>query len=62
MYLEEIEDKNGKIPPRLVDMDSEISKLWLKNLHYLTAEDNSRAKAYLDDPEKYDFNKILNWN
>lgn len=62
MYLSEFEDTKGKIPPRLVDMDSEIARLCLQNLHYITEKDYKKAAAYLTEPEAYDFNKILNWN
>ncbi|MFY0606579.1 MAG: 6-phosphofructokinase [Cyclobacteriaceae bacterium] len=61
MYLSQFEDTNGKIPPRLVDMDSELAKLSLENLHYITADDYKEAKKYLAEPEKYDFYNILNW-
>ncbi|VXD14700.1 6-phosphofructokinase [Marinoscillum sp. 108] len=61
MYLSEFEDANGKIPPRLVDMDSQIAKLCLQNMHFITAKDYAAAGALLDHPEEYDFNKILNW-
>lgn len=60
MFLSEFENEHGKIPPRLVDMDSEISKLCFQNLHYITAEDYEEVKNYIDKPEDYDFNKILN--
>jgi 6-phosphofructokinase 1 len=60
MYLSAFEDSHGKIPPRLVDMDSEIVKLCFENLHYLTKDDYSKV-AYLNTPEEYDFNKILKW-
>ncbi|MFY0654626.1 MAG: 6-phosphofructokinase [Cyclobacteriaceae bacterium] len=60
MYLSDFEDNNGKIPPRLVDMNSEISKLCLQNLHFIVEEDYEAAKEYITKPEEYDFNKILN--
>lgn len=61
MYLSDFQDKNGKIPPRLVDMDSQLAKLYFENLHYLTEKDYEAARKFLADPEQYDFNKILNW-
>lgn len=60
MYLSAFEDQNGKIPPRLVDMDAEIVKLCFENLHFLTKEDYSKI-GYLQNPEEYDFHKILGW-
>ncbi len=62
MYLSDMEDENGKIPPRLVDMESQLTKLSFENLQYLTSVDYEEAKQYLSNPEDYDFNKILNWN
>lgn len=60
LYLSDIEDKNGKIQPRLVDMEAEISRLCFQNLHFLTAEDYSKVPM-LPSPEEYDFHKILGW-
>ncbi len=62
MYLKEFEDENGKIPPRLVDMDSEIAKLCLHNLHFISEDDYDNARHVLSDPQDYDFNKILEWH
>ena len=61
MFLSEMEDENGKIPPRLVDMNAQISILCFQNLHFLTERDYPVAQTYLDNPEAYDFNKILGW-
>lgn len=62
MYLSEMEDEHGKIPPRLVDMNAQISILCFQNLHHLEERDYPAAKTYLENPEAYDFNKILEWN
>ncbi len=61
IYLSDFEE-NGKIPPRLVDIDAQIAQLFFKELHYIMPEDYEQAKQYLPDPESYDFNKILNWS
>ncbi len=61
MYLSEMEDEHGKIPPRLVDMNAQISILCFQNLHHLEERDYPAAKTYLENPEAYDFNKILGW-
>ena len=61
MFLSEMEDENGKIPPRLVDMNAQISILCFQNLHFITERDYPVAQTYLDNPEAYDFNKILGW-
>ena len=59
LYLKDIQDKDGKIAPRLVDVNSEFAKLCFQNLHYLTEKDYDNAKAYLDNPREYYFDKIL---
>ncbi len=62
LYLKDVEDENGKIKPRLVDINSERAQLvYQNNLHYLTKDDYKEAKKYLPKPEEYDFHKILNW-
>lgn len=59
LYLADLQDENGKIQPRLVDINSEFSKLCFQNLHYLEASDYEAAKQYLSNPAAYDFKKIL---
>lgn len=60
LYLSDLEDENGKIQPRLVEIDSEFAKLCFQNLHFLDERDYEAAKEYLPNPAEYDFNKILN--
>ena len=60
LYLSDFEE-NGKIPPRLVDIESQIAKLFFENMHYLSEADYEAAKQYLSAPEKYDLHKLLNW-
>lgn len=62
LYMKDVEDEFGKVKPRLVNMASERVKLvYDNNLHYITPNDYKAAKKYLNDPEDYDFRKILNW-
>lgn len=62
LYLKDVEDENGKIKPRLLNIESEKSELvFRQNLHYITEEDYEAAKQFVDNPEEYDFYKILNW-
>jgi 6-phosphofructokinase len=62
LYLKDVEDENGKIKPRLVNIESERVKLVFENnLHYIKPSDYKEAKKYVTDPEHYDFFKILNW-
>ncbi len=63
LYLKDLQDATtGKIPPRLVNIESDKVKAVIDNiLSYVTEEDYEAAKAYVADPESYDFAKILNW-
>jgi 6-phosphofructokinase 1 len=61
LYLKDLEGTDGKIKPRLVDIESEMAKLLFSNLHYITEVDYEKAKKYVAIPEQYDFNKILEW-
>ena len=59
LFLSDIQDKDGKIAPRLVDIDSEFVKLCFQNLYYLEEKHNKAARAYIKTPEKYNFDSIL---
>ena len=62
LFLKDVEDENGKVKPRLVNIDSERAQLvFHNNLHYVNKNDYKAAREYLQDPEEYDFYKILNW-
>ena len=63
LYLKALQDpETGKIPPRLVDINADKIHQVIDNLmHYITEEDYEAAKAYIANPEEYDFKKILNW-
>jgi 6-phosphofructokinase 1 len=62
LYLKDVEDQDGKIKPRLVNIESERVKLVFENnLHYITKDDYKAVKKYLPEPEHYDFKKILSW-
>ncbi|MEZ4956998.1 MAG: 6-phosphofructokinase [Saprospiraceae bacterium] len=62
LFLKDIEDENGKIPPRLVDINTEFARLVLGDLHVLKKEDYERAKQYVAIPEELDFYRILEWD
>ena len=63
LYLKDVEDEQGKVKPRLVNMDSEsVQVIFKNNLHYITKEDYRAAKKYVKNPEDYDFRKILKWD
>jgi 6-phosphofructokinase 1 len=62
LFLKDVEDKDGKVKPRLVNIESEKAQLvYHNNLQFITKEDYKEAKKYIKDPEDYDFYKILNW-
>lgn len=62
LYLKDVEDENGKVRPRLVNINSEKVQLVLNNnLHFITKEDYRAASEFISNPEEYDFYKILNW-
>ena len=62
LFLKDFEDNEGKIPPRLVDINSEMAQLFINNLFYIKEKDYEEVKKYLPNPEAYDFKKILKWN
>src|SRR5574344_1478225 len=63
LYLQDLHDpKSGKIPPRLVNINSDDFRAIMDNiLCYITPADYESAKAYVKNPEEFDFRKILNW-
>ncbi|MCR5014152.1 MAG: 6-phosphofructokinase [Bacteroidales bacterium] len=62
LYLKDVEDENGKIKPRLVNLNGPKAELiFNEGLQYISPEDYEAAKAYLPDPAVYDFKKILHW-
>ena len=63
LYLADLQDpETGKIPPRVVDINAGTAQNYYKYIaHYITPDDYEAAKAYVQDPENYDFCKILNW-
>lgn len=62
LYLKDVADENGKVKPRLVNMDGEKARLIFNDsLQYITSEDYAGAKKYIPNPEEYDFKKILKW-
>ena len=62
LYLKDVEDENGKIKPRLVNLNGPKAELIFNDgLQYISPSDYEGAKAYLPNPEEYDFRKILKW-
>lgn len=61
IFMSDIEDETGKIPPRLVDINTEFAQLVFSDLHTLSPKDYEKAEEHLDIPEEFDFYRILNW-
>ncbi len=62
LFLKDVEDENGKIKPRLVNLNGPKAELiFNEGLQYLSPADYEAAKKYLPNPEEYDFKKILHW-
>ena len=65
LYLADLQDPTtGKIPPRVVDINAGTAQNYYKYIaHYVTEADYEAVRALgIENPEAYDFNKILNWN
>ena len=63
LYLKDVEDENGKVKPRLVNVETEnVQLIFRNNLHFITKADYRGAKKYVENPEEYDFFKILEWD
>ena len=63
LYLKDLQDpETGKIPPRRVDIEGDMAKgIYNHIVQYITSDDYEAARQYVDNPEEYDFFKILNW-
>jgi len=62
LYLKDVADANGKITPRLVNMNGEkVKMVFNEGIQYIGENDYDAARKYLPNPEEYDFKKILNW-
>ena len=62
LFLKDVTDENGKVKPRMVNINSQkVMMVYNNNMQFLAEEDYEDARKYLPDPENYDFNKILNW-
>ncbi len=60
--LQDLEDpETGKIPPRMVDIYSELSGLVFSDMHVISPRDYDKVREFLPNPEDYDFYNILNW-
>jgi ATP-dependent phosphofructokinase / diphosphate-dependent phosphofructokinase len=63
LFLKDVEDEKGKVKPRLVNINAEkVQLIYRNNLHFITPADYRGAKKYVQNPEEFDFYKILSWN
>jgi len=63
LFLKDVEDENGKVKPRLVNVETDkVQLIYRNNLHFITKADYRGAKKYVERPEEYDFYKILEWD
>lgn len=62
LFLKDVSDENGRVIPRLVDMESGKVKLIFEHgIQYIEPADYEAAKEYLDNPEEYNMKNILKW-
>ena len=64
LYLADLQDPTtGKIPPRVVDINAGTAQNYYKYIaHYVTEADYEAVRALgIENPEAYDFHKVLNW-
>lgn len=60
LYLKDIEDpETGRVKTRLVDVNAQDYQLAFSNLHYLKESDYEKVSKLVDNPEKYDLERIL---
>ena len=63
LFLHDLQNEEGKIPPRRVDIEGGIARNYYANIcHVITPADYEAAKQYVENPEAYDFKKILGWD
>lgn len=62
VYLQDVEDENGKIRPRLVNMEREEVKFTFSEMmYYLTDADREAARQFIDNPEEFERTGILGY-
>ncbi|MBC8320187.1 MAG: 6-phosphofructokinase [Bacteroidetes bacterium] len=62
LFLDDVADDSGKVKPRLVDMNSDKSKMvFNQGLQFIEPGDYAKAKKFVENPEDFDFRAILNW-
>lgn len=60
VYLKDVEDENGKIKTRLVNIEKEVVRqTFQENIYYLVPEDREKAREWLSYPEEFEYQTIL---
>ena len=61
LFLKDVEDENGKVKPRLVNINGENTQLILRNnLHFITKSDYETQKNILTIPRNLTFTRFSN--
>jgi len=62
LFLKDVADEKGKVKPRLVNINSQkVMMVYNHSMQFITESDYKAARKFIQDPENYDFSKILNW-
>ena len=62
LYLKDLQNAEGKIPPRRVAIDGGTAQNYFNHIcHFITPADYEAAQKIVPNPADYDFKKILNW-
>jgi len=63
LFLKDVTNEQGKVMPRLVNMDGPKTKLVFENgLQFLTKSEYELAGKFVTNPSEFDFKRILNWD
>jgi len=63
LFLKDVTNEQGKVIPRLVNMDGPKTKLVFENgLQFLTKSEYELAGKFVTNPSEFDFKRILNWD
>ncbi|MDT8394282.1 MAG: 6-phosphofructokinase [Bacteroidales bacterium] len=62
LFLEDVTNELGKVEPRMVNLNSQkASQVFDHSLQYLDPGDYEAAKIFIENPEHFDFRRILSW-
>lgn len=62
LFLKDVTGKDGKVKPRLLNINSDKVKTILdQGMQYLEESDYYQAEKMVNNPEEFDFRKILMW-